>query len=197
MSLTTTQPMRRCGRRWATEEDALHSKAYLAGGQEVISCFIGCGGFHLQPEVKSAPTGTGRKSSKDSGPESFPAAVCMLIDTRDSDDSTGHPVRLCQGCGTTRGLHRHHRRGKDAGGSSGRSHTHCCCNALTLCTDCHNEAHAHPEEARAMGWIVSQSEDEPDSVGVMRFAAAEGSGTQWPSCGGRWLETSAEAREAA
>jgi hypothetical protein len=43
---------------WATEYDALHSKLYLAGGQEVISCYIGCGGFHLRPEVKDAPSGS-------------------------------------------------------------------------------------------------------------------------------------------
>lgn len=150
--------------------------------------------------ARTAPEGKHRAGSTlaASAPESFSPAVCTLVDARDSDDSGAVLVRLCQRCGSTRNLHRHHRRLKDAGGSSGRPHTHCACNAVTVCLRCHGEIHG-PErrENEAQGWIVSQSVDEPGSAGVMRFAAAEGGATQWPSCDGRWLETAAEALEAA
>jgi hypothetical protein len=49
--------------------------------------------------------------------------------------------------------------------------------------------------AEAEGFIVSQSVDWPGSVSVMRFAAAEGGASQYPSCDGRWDDE--PAREAA
>jgi hypothetical protein len=192
VSLTTRTEMRRCGKPYASRDEALNSKRGHGGGYEPQDCL--CGSWHLRRIPLGART---VKPAKAAGPESFPAAACALIDARDSDDSGAVPVRLCQGCGTTRNLHRHHRRGKDAGGSGDRAHTHCACNGLTLCETCHASAHASPREAQAMGWIVSQSADEPGSVGVMRFAAAESGATQWPACDGRWLETAAEMREAA
>ena len=192
MSLDDRTEMRRCGKRYSTKDEAANSKRGRGGGFEPHGCL--CGKWHLRRIPVGART---IQPAGDTGAESFPHPVCLLIDTRDSDDSGAVPVRLCQGCGKTRNLHRHHRRGKDAGGSGGRVHTHCACNALTLCLACHAWAHANPREAQAMGWIVSQSVDEPGSAGVMRFAAAEGGATQWPSCDGRWLEAGPEMREAA
>lgn len=192
MSLDTRTEMRRCGKRYATKDKALNSKRGQGGGFEPHGCL--CGSCHL----RRIPMGTRTvKPAKETGPESFPRPACQLIDVRDSDDSGAVPVRLCQGCGSTRNLHRHHRRGKDAGGSGRRPHAHCACNGLTLCQTCHDWAHANPREAQAMGWIVSQSAGEPAAEGVMRFAAAGGGATQWPSCDGRWAETAPEMREAA
>lgn len=183
--------MRRCGKRYGSEEEALRSKKGRTGHYLAVPCR--CDGFHLEELIlKPVPSW----SAKPASGETFSAAVCALIDQRDGDDTGAVLVRLCQRCGTTRLLHRHHRRGRDAGGSSDRAHTHCACNSVTLCLDCHTEVHANPRTAQAEGWIVSQSEDEPGSVGVMRFAAAEGGATQWPSCDGRWLETAPEMREA-
>lgn len=136
-----------------------------------------------------------------SAARSFPPRSRKLIDRRDSDHAGAEPVRLCQRCGTAEDPQRHHRRGKQKGGSHRRPHTQCPCNGITLCgpggRGCHQWAHAHPEQARAEGFIVSQSVNAPGSAGVMRFAAAEGGATQWPSCSGGWLETAAEALEAA
>ena len=192
--------LRRCGggKRWATADEAMRSKKARSGNFMVIPCF--CEGVHLQelilaPLPPREPKPAARKEAA-AKPDTFSAAVCDLIDARDGDDSGAVLVRLCQCCGSTRNLHRHHRRGKDAGGSGNRPHTHCACNGVTLCLVCHGEVHAHPEQSEAEGWIVSQSEDEPGSVGVMRFAAAEGGATQFASCDGRWLETAAEMREA-
>lgn len=188
--------LRRCGggKRWGSKGEAERSKKARNGSYMAFECR--CSGWHLQ-ELVLAPMPTRAPKSKpaDSKPETFGPVAVLRIDVRDSDDSGAVLVRLCQGCGSTRNLHRHHRRGKDAGGSGERAHTHCACNGLTLCTTCHTWAHANPEQARAEGWIVSQSVDEPGSVGVMRFAAAEGGATQFPSCDGRWLETAPEMRE--
>lgn len=131
--------------------------------------------------------------------QSFSRAACVLIDRRDSDDAGALPVRLCQRCGSARNPHRHHRRLKQKGGSGNRAHTHCPCNAVTVCLTCHDEIHdrASRRQMEAEGWIVPQAVDEPGSVGVKRFAAAGGDTTRWPSCTGEWLETAAEALEAA
>lgn len=183
--------MRKCGKRYGTQDEAANSKRGRGGGFEPHGC--PCGKWHL----RHIPTGTRTvKPSATSGPESFSAAACALIDTRDSDDSGAVLVRLCQRCGSSRNLHRHHRRLKGEGGTN-RPHAHCPCNGVTTCLQCHREIHDHPEQSEAEGWIVSQSIDEPGSAGVMRFAAAEGGATQWPSCDGRWLETAPEMREAA
>jgi hypothetical protein len=46
----------------------------------------------------------------------------------------------------------HHRRSR----SVVDEHQHAPCNGLWLCSTCHAWVHAHPFEARAMGWIVSR-----------------------------------------
>lgn len=125
----------------------------------------------------------------------FPPAVCLLIDARDSDGSGALPVRLCQWCGTSRNPQRHHRRGKNKGGSQDRTCTQCACNGLTLCgpggNDCHAWAHAHPVKARKAGLIVSQAVDEPGTVGVVLGGTEGGTTRWWPSCTGHWCSTRA------
>ena len=121
---------------------------------------------------------------------SFPRKTAGLIDARDSDLSG---ERCCQRCGSKWHLERQHRRAKGMGGSQNRPHAHCPCNGITLCRDCHQWAHAHPERAEAEGFIVSQSVGEPGSRGVMRFSASEGGATMWPDCSGNWLSAVGEA----
>ncbi len=170
------------------------------GGSATYSAATGVyrcrgGNWHLEEPEATTPAKLA-PAAKDTGPETFPRPVCLLIDKRDSDDSGAVLVRLCQRCGTTRNLHRHHRRLKGYGGSR-RTHAHCACVGVTLCQRCHGEIHANPKQAMTEGWIVSRAVRHPGTVGVMRFAAAEGGATQWPTCTGEWAETAPEAREAA
>jgi hypothetical protein len=184
VSLGQRTEMRRCGRRWATLEAAASSKRALSGKGVPVECATGCGGFHLaDPEARTAPR---RKAPQ---PDRFPAAVLAQLDDRDD---------CCQSCGAGGDLECHHRRLKGKGGSRRRAHSACSCNGLRLCPGCHHWAHAGDRRAaEAEGFIVSQSVAEPGSVGVMRFAAAQGGATMWPSCDGKWLETAPEAREMA
>lgn len=58
----------------------------------------------------------------------------------------------------------HHRRRRGVG-----EDPHAYCNLITLCVVCHKWAHAHPEEARAGGFIVSMYDDFPQDVVVVSF----------------------------
>jgi hypothetical protein len=175
--------LRRCGKRFATEEQAQCSKRAQRPGSSVLRCRYGCGGFHVEEARKP------RACKRRTGPKPFPKRVAAKIDGRD---------RCCQRCGSPWNLHRHHRRAKGIGGSQRRPHAQCACNGILLCAPCHMWVHRDGRhEAEAQGFVVSQSVDEPGSVGVMRFAGAgTGGATQWPSCGGEWAATGAEALEA-
>lgn len=58
--------------------------------------------------------------------------------------------------------HWHHRRTKRVVDE----HRHCTCNGILLCKICHDWVHAHPLEARRLGWIVSRHVGEPGTVPV-------------------------------
>jgi hypothetical protein len=193
VSLSPGKPMRRCGKPYGSEAHALASKLGRVGAHDAVPCR--CGSWHLRPKPARPATRTSPMGSL----HPFPAAAIVLIDLRDAITAeVTIPVRLCQRDGSAQNLARHHRRGKGQGGSENRPHTQCPCNAVTLCQRCHYWAHVlEPRQAMAEGFIVSRSVGRPGSVGVMRFAAAQGGATMWPSCGGLWLETAPEAREMA
>jgi hypothetical protein len=63
----------------------------------------------------------------------------------------------CALCVGGRGVDWHHRRSRRVRAD----HRHCACNGLLLCRTCHSWAHANPDEAQAVGSVVSQWVDEP------------------------------------
>jgi hypothetical protein len=168
-------------RTFPSRDAAERSKRFLAGGLEAVY-HEPCDGWHLQDATPRVMPKRGAQRAA-----TFPPRVAAAITRRD---------RCCQRCGATSGLHRHHRRGKSRGGPGRRAHAHCACNGILACFLCHAWIHAHPRQAAAEGFIVSQAVDEPATVSVMRYAATGSGATQWPTCGGEWAATEAEAAEA-
>ena len=177
MSLTQRTEIRRCGKPYSTMEKALASKRGQSGRYTAEKCpDRSCRRWHLRPKPRQAA-------------HPFPPKVAAQLDARD---------QCCQRCGSGRNLERHHRRLKGSGGSQDRAHAQCACNGVVLCQKCHGQVHrGNRIEAGAQGFIVSQSVDEPGSVSVMRFAAADGGATQYPTCDGGWSDTAPGLREAA
>lgn len=68
----------------------------------------------------------------------------------------------CERCGNPLGdnLERHHRQRREVGGDR-------LSNLIALHSRCHQHVHAHPEEARSNGWIVSSSAPDPAEVSVI------------------------------
>lgn len=77
-----------------------------------------------------------------------------LVETRQ-----GHRCLRCMGMGRDW----HHRRSRRVRAG----HRHCACNGALLCRTCHSWAHANPDEAQAVGLLVSQWVDEPGMVPVI------------------------------
>lgn len=48
-------------------------------------------------------------------------------------------------------------------------HTHCSCNLVLLCRDCHHWAHTHPIQAMDDGLIVRQNVETPGEVPMRGF----------------------------
>jgi hypothetical protein len=76
----------------------------------------------------------------------------VLVGTRDGN--------RCQRCGVPCAPHWHHRRSR----SVHDDHTHCSCNGVLLCPECHGWVHAHPQMARETGFIVSRSASFPGLI---------------------------------
>jgi hypothetical protein len=166
VTLSQRSPMPRCGKQYPTEAAAARSKRALAGTAKPARCPLGHGHWHLD----AVKTG--------SAAVTFSPKVLRQVDKRDG--------RRCQRCGVTDGLHHHHRRGKGAGGSLA-AHTHCACNAVTLCFACHLWAHDEERaQAEADGFTVSQAVAEPGTVAVARFAATGWPVRQLATCDGQW-----------
>lgn len=166
-------PMRRCGRAYADEAEALRSKAGQRPGAEVTSCR--CGMVHLV--FPPAPKADGKPRKPVHG-NTIPGRVCTQVDERDG--------RQCVKCGTHRNLHRHHRRVKGHGGDT-RPHTDCACNLVLLCSACHYWAHVLDRPAaEAEGLILPRSAPEPWRHGVMVHSEADSGATRWPLCDGSY-----------
>jgi hypothetical protein len=89
-----------------------------------------------------------------SGP--IPTKARQVVRARDMD--------RCVRCGGTAYLEMHHRRRRGIGADP-----HAPCNMLLLDLVCHKFVHAHPEEARAGGFIVSMYDDFPEDIPVVSF----------------------------
>jgi hypothetical protein len=172
--------MRRCGRQYATEEEAFRSKAGGRPGAEVESCR--CGKYHLA--FPPAPRADGKPKASVAG-NTIPPKVCKQVDKRDG--------RQCVNCGSQRNPHRHHRRIKGHGGDT-RPHTDCACNIVLLCSVCHFWAHVlDVVAAKAMGLILPRSTQEPWKRGVTVHSEADAGATRWPLCDGTYADVQPEA----
>ena len=169
----------RCGRQYRTFESAVMAgelrTAKGARPLSVVSCDLG-DHWHLIPPKQA----TGHAYSR---PDPFPPPVAALLDARDE---------VCQRCGRSGRLERHHRRAKASGGSKARSHTQCACNGVKLCRSCHNWVHLNPRSARAEGWIVLQSVSRPGSLAMSLYSVLACDDPWlpeilWPTCDGRWM----------
>ncbi len=166
--------LRRCGRQYASEEEALRSKAGQKPGAEVTSCR--CGKYHLTfpPE----PRGDGKPQASVSG-NTIPPKVCRQVDKRDG--------RRCVNCASAGSVHRHHRRIKGHGGDT-RPCTDCACNIITLCAMCHFWAHVLDVlAARARGLIISRSEIQPRTQPVMVHTEDDSGITAWLTDDGAYV----------
>jgi hypothetical protein len=173
------QPMRRCGKQYATPAQALSSKRGQAPGAEVTSCR--CGAYHLTvPRTR----GDGKVKASVSG-NTIPPQVCRQVGKRDG--------RRCVRCCSARNLHRHHRRIKGHGGDS-RPHTDCACNIITLCDECHRWVHSARgrREAEKLGLILSRYERRPWSRPVTVRGEDGTAAERWLACGGAYVNEPGE-----
>lgn len=105
MTLTTRTPFLRCGKRFGTEDEALHSKLYLKGGHGVVPCAYGCKGWHLEriqeasQPVRTVPRDTGpdRKTRALVLARDGHACVCCGESVLRRPHSIGHRLRASQG----------------------------------------------------------------------------------------------------
>lgn len=169
MTLTTRTPMRRCGTRWATEYEALHSKLYLSGGQEVIPCVYGCGGYHLS-EIKSAATARAA-TPKDTGPDHKTRAVVLQRD--------GYQCARCgRPCGPGIGPYSlQHRKARGVGGDSSAPNLVLLCGTAT--TQCHGEVETRHDPHDLEAGYRLESWQDPLAEGVMYFERDAAGLTAW------------------
>jgi hypothetical protein len=149
MTLTTRTPMLRCGKRFGTEDEALHSKLALAGGHGVVPCAYGCGGWHLERQAKAA---------RDTGPS---RSVRSMVLDRDG--------YACAGCGKnimTLGdwWSMQHRVARGVGGGNSPSGLVVLCGSATS-AGCHRLCEDRDADAHRRGlWL--RSDEDPASVPV-------------------------------
>ena len=173
------QGLRSCGRRWATEDAARCSKRFLAGGYGVVPCSA-CLGWHL-----AAPGAEVKAQAAPRVIEGFPERIRQQAIERDHG--------ACIACGVDGALDVHHRRIRGMGGDS-RPHTHCLCNAATVCRRlCHRWAHLRRREAQAQGFVVPRATLLPGSVSLMVHGAGGGGSALYPTCDGQWSSVPAVA----
>ena len=193
MSLDDRTEMRRCGKRYGTEDEALRSKRAQDPTMVVLGCW--CEGFHVRKRRAVTVASMAAAVSKPAPhKDTIPPKVRRLVDTRDSVNG----VRLCVLCGHPGAIHRHHRRIKGIGGDS-RPHTNCCCAIVSLCQGCHFWCHTIGRVfAEAEGLIVSGAVLFPGSISVLVHSEGDLSGTEaWPTCSGEWSDKAPGERLAA
>ena len=167
MTLTQRAEIRKCGKRFGTEDEARHSKLALAGGHGVVPCAYGCGGWHL--ERIQTPARMTRKPPKDDG---LTPAVRQMILERDG--------YACVCCGRTvigQQYSLQDRKRRSQGGK--RVPT----NLITVLgsgtTGCHEriDSRRDPHD-EAKGYTV-RSHDDPALIPVMYFSEGGSGFTAW------------------
>lgn len=195
MTLATRTGLRPCGKRYATEDEALRSKRGLTGDYLAGGCPYGCGGWHLtaKRDIEKAYEKTRKAAARsDTGPD---AATREAVYTRDG--------RMCVCCGTPIDGRPHsvgHRKRRSQGGK------HVMPNLLTflglgsnpLDPDDHHariDSRVDPHD-EAKGYTVRRKDD-PALIGVM-YASEHGSGiVMWLHDDGSLSPDGPEAGEAA
>lgn len=166
MSFTTSQPMRRCGRRWNTAEDAEHSKLYLTGDYQMAEC--PCGGWHLTPKAKSAPRAKAA-APRDTGPDRATRAAVLRRD--------GFACARCgKPCGPGIAAYSlQHRKARGVGGDSSAPNLLLLCGTATS-PDCHAavESRCCPDD-QAKGYRLESWQD-PAAEAVVYFEHPDGGG---------------------
>jgi hypothetical protein len=176
--------MRKCGKRYGTEDEALRSKRAQDPTMVVLPCW--CEGFHVRKRRAITVAGMAATVSKPAAHrDTIPPKVRRIMDIRDSVDG----VRLSVLSGMAGSLHRHHRRLKQMGGDT-RPHTDCPCNLVTLEEGEHFWCHTIGRVfADAEGFIVSSSVLFPGSVPVLVHGVGDAGGVlAWPTCSGEWSD---------
>jgi len=173
--VTVRNAMRRCGKQYATEEEAFRSKAGQKPGAEVTSCR--CGRFHLT--FPAPPRADGKpRAVANTGPRRETRA---MVYSRDG--------YRCVCCGGLIEGQRHsvqHRKRRSQGGTNDLS------NLITVLGDGTSGHHARIDSRidthdEAKGYTV-RSWDDPREIGVMIFSE-DGSGvTKWLSDDGAYLD---------
>ncbi len=102
----------------------------------------------------------------------IPTRVRAVVRERDG----GHCLR----CGAGGGLEQHHRRRR--GVRDGYQHAFE--NVISLCGECHRWVHAHPQQAREGGFIVSAHVERVHEVALASFMGRvvldDAGGIRWP-----------------
>jgi hypothetical protein len=148
--------MRKCGRRYGSEGEALTSKRGLTGQYGAVPCV--CEGWHLRPVI--APRAAERKAPADTGPDARTRALVL-----------GRDGYACVCCGISI-LGKHyslqHRQRRSQGGDNSPV------NLLTVLGDGTTGCHARIDSRidphdEAKGYTV-RSFDDPAAIPVMYFS---------------------------
>ncbi len=151
--------MRRCGKRYSGEEEALRSKRGLTGLYEAVRCRSGCGGVHLKKRQPQKVTG-------------FSAAVKLQIRTRAGN---GDPAAACcEACAVFLGEHGgqvQHIYARQAGGSLEWLYRSAANGALlcgTVYTGDHGLCEDRDPHMEAMGfWRRRNGQEKPGDYPIM------------------------------
>jgi hypothetical protein len=166
----TRTEMRRCGKPYASLEEAARSKRALAGTAAPVPCVLpGCGSWHL--EVVRETWAPSRPAAKDTGPGRVTRAAVL--------DRDGWCCARCgRPCGPGVGPYSlQHRKARGVGGGNEMSNLLVLCGSAT--TLCHGEVESKASrEDNARGYWL-ESWQSPLAEGVMYFEP-DGSGvTRW------------------